>query len=105
MNQIDKLTTEIEAIELQAGTMDPSDFEGLYKLLAQAYFKAKDIIELSKDINPIIDTSPQELQEAKEAYNLASTQAEIYKNEVTKYKQFAMEIESKINEALAALQG
>jgi len=57
MNVITKLKEEIQAIEDQAGQLDEKDYEALYKLLAVAYFKAKDVIELLEGENPIIDDS------------------------------------------------
>jgi len=53
MSKIDELQAELLDIEEQAGQVDPTDYEALYKLLAPAYFKAKDIIELSSGANPV----------------------------------------------------
>ena len=57
MNKIIELKQDIEVIEENAGHLDEKDYEALYKLLAVAYFKAKDIIELQEGANPMVDDS------------------------------------------------
>ena len=53
MNKIEDLKQQITEIENQAGDIDPTDYEALYKLLAVAYFAAKDIIELQDGNVPV----------------------------------------------------
>lgn len=71
MNKIDQLTKEIEELEEQAGTIEDTNYEALYSVLVTAYFKAKDIIELQKDLNPVIDEElTLELSNTKDICNV-----------------------------------
>ena len=56
MNQIDKLQSQIAALELQASELDESAadyYEQLYRLLSTAFFHAKDIIALQAPDVPL----------------------------------------------------
>lgn len=64
MNKIEQLTKQIQSIEEEAGQLDVHDYESLYKLLAVAYFAAKDIIELQQGNLPIVEDNA-----SKVAYN------------------------------------
>ena len=63
MSKIQKLTDQIASIEEEAGQLDEHDYEALYKLLAVAYFAAKDIIELQQENLPLVPETPSESSE------------------------------------------
>ena len=60
MTKPEQLLEEIVAIEAKAPGLDQSDFEGLYTLLIEAYFKAKDVIVHLQEVTPeptkVVDT-------------------------------------------------
>ncbi len=49
---VDKLLKKIEVLEEQAGLLDPTDTDALYKLLVTAYFHAKDVIVALQEVAP-----------------------------------------------------
>jgi len=101
MNQIDKLKAEIKEIE---DNIDTDDKELLYDVLIIAFFKAKDIIELYDEANPVqevTDTS-SEATEALEAANAtidtlkaeSASNATLLQSEIAIHTAAAMERDS-----------
>lgn len=94
MNQIDKLKQAIAEIEDQAGQMDPTDYEGLYKLLATAYFMAKDIIAMPTA--PAVDTTEVEgLRAAAELLRQRNEEQRVELMDATKMLEAIVAIISK----------
>ena len=85
MNQINKLKQEITDIEDQAGQLEHEDYEALYKLLANAYFKAKDIIELQEGNIPIVkdDASEVALHDARSTIATLEVALDVANEEVS----------------------
>ena len=80
MNKIEQLTLEIEALEEQASKLKGTDYEALYPVLVTSFFKAKDIIELQKEINPIIDKDAViELTKARDTVDALETESKFDK--------------------------
>lgn len=95
MDKINQLKHDINEIEDEAGQLDPKDYETLYKLLATAYFKAKDIIELHDEMNPIA-TEPVDDSALVEA-NVQIIELTAYKEEAA---QVIIDLQSKITQVL-----
>ena len=75
MDNINKLQQQITAIEEEAGKLDPTNYEELYKLLATAYFAAKDIIVLQTANLPVTEDKALKasLRDSEEALSKATT--------------------------------
>ena len=63
MNAIERNKALISDIEAKAGTYDPTDYEGLYTLLLQAYNAAKDLAILYSNLPQTSDTEIAKLKE------------------------------------------
>lgn len=86
MNKIQELTNQINEIEEQAGQLDPTNYEELYKLLAVAYFTAKDVIALLQDNLPLVEdnASEESLIAAKGTIAVLEVSLEVSNTEVAK---------------------
>ena len=85
MNQIDKLKAEIA--ELENSVDSTMSKEVMYDVLVQAFFKAKDIIELYKDVNPVEQDCPEDV----------STELAVVKVEMATYVDKVNDLQQRYN--------
>lgn len=66
---------EVEAIEAQAGQIDPDDKAALYELLIVAYFKVKDALVASQEMapEPVIKIDTDEIDRLTSELHAANT--------------------------------
>ena len=98
MNKIETLKAEIKAIEadLPQDTTADDYHKRLYEILVVAFFKAKDIIELYDDVNPVIEEPVDD--GALVAANLIISDQGL---EIEECKKVILELSTKLTNILA----
>jgi len=102
MSAIEKLYAEINKIEEEAGQLDPTDYEALYKLLASAYFKSKDINEYYYGGNEQVQTPPDdsEVVALKEQVRVLEAYKDGAELSEVEHKKVILELSAKLNQVL-----
>ena len=98
MNQIDKLKAEIA--ELENSVDSTMSKEVMYDVLVQAFFKAKDIIELYKDVNPVEQDCPEDVSTELAVVNVELKSAQQSMHE---FSNNLTDVQGKLDRALEDL--
>ena len=78
MDKIEELKAGIASIEEQAGQLDPTDYEALFKLLIVAFSAAKDVIVLQDGNVPVVtdNTTAIALEKAESTIDVLNLEAD-----------------------------